>query len=45
MLPNGRAMNTAKLSSAADIAGAINETLCYSNGSPIGLKLSLIVNV
>ena len=38
-------MNNAKSGSAVGIAGVIIEMPCYSSGSPIGLKLSLIVNV
>ena len=45
MLPNGHGMNDAKLSSAVGIAGVISEMPCYSSGSLIGLKLSLVVNV
>jgi len=45
MPPNGHAMNVVSLSSAAGIAGVITVILSCKNGSPIGLKLSLLVNM
>jgi hypothetical protein len=45
MPPNERVMNAAKPSFAVGIAGVMAETPCYSNGSLIGRKLSLVVNV
>jgi hypothetical protein len=45
MLPNVHAMNDARSNSVADTVGATKETPCCSNELPIGLKLSLAVNV
>ena len=44
-MPSAPGMNNAKSNSAVGIAGVIIETPCYSSGSQIGLRLSLIVNV